>query len=185
MTDHDQPQNDEVLECSTCHGEGGWYDASRQWETCYRCNGKGAVDDGGRRTGATMTDYDQLLVRAASLEAYRANSELVHELAAALRAALATQEETELAMRAEVRLRSQHEHDLVALRAALATRPQPDPGVIVARVRATFDQPFIDDRRLLQLILDEEGPEALIDAVLAAATCWLRAPTITGTTAPA
>jgi hypothetical protein len=30
-------------ECATCHGQGGWYDASRQWATCHRCAGTGAV----------------------------------------------------------------------------------------------------------------------------------------------
>ena len=45
-----------------------------------------------------------------------------------------------------------------------------DPGVILDRIRATFDQPLTTDERwLLQTVLDEEGPEALIDAVLTAA----------------
>jgi hypothetical protein len=36
----------EPIVCETCDGEGGWYDASRQWETCYRCNSDGTTVTG-------------------------------------------------------------------------------------------------------------------------------------------
>jgi hypothetical protein len=55
--------NGEVLECSTCHGEGGWYDASRQWATCHRCDGEGLV-----AAVAGFGDYPTRILRSATPE---------------------------------------------------------------------------------------------------------------------
>jgi cytochrome c5 len=44
----------EPIVCETCDGEGGWYDGSRQWETCYLCHGDGTAPAG----SATPTTED-------------------------------------------------------------------------------------------------------------------------------
>jgi len=68
-----------------------------------------------------MTDHDQLLAYYDEHAESGFATNLEDQLAAALRAALAHAEEAELAMRAEVRLRSQHEQDLAGV-----GRPEPE-----------------------------------------------------------